>query len=921
MGYINSTKQILYPVIAICLLIFASCSKSSSSGPAPSTAETDEASFQSQGKDVQVIADRHSGIPGTTFTLTASLISEDPQSVDESVRWQWDFGNGANAEGQHVTVAYQASGVFVVELTATDSAGRQGTSRTALTVFSEEGAAKLPGDVDGDGLVAENDAELILSYIGNIEPLEEESKNAADVNLNGSVDLEDEELVRNAVDEDLISPRALLPNTGTPAEIVTILSPLLLNPNVYAEVTIDSLYTTEVFRYYLGYGTFVIPLDLWGADPTTLPESQEILIELVIDGTVQDVFTFELRALETITAPPGQLIADAIQNAKEVCTVLREDLAIYLQGFDATEEERTLVLGLVDIMESEASDLVQQYEQFMEKMNADSLKLITYIACANGLIETKNSMNNYLSNRSSSGRSASGVADFIFGNDADAIDIICSLKRGCEFMIRLDDILSPLCIGVELWFLREINPKLKATALGLVLKCKTISSLALTAELISALVPNVKKRLELVADPPEIKPGQITEVSIYGRIDMTELCSLSLEKLTDFLAEKIIERYLKKYLPKKVVRILQKSDIEDISWFSQIIDRLKDIYKDSVGSLIEFLEIEEKLKKLSEYICDKVTGLLPDDKKRILLTPNNIFKTPNPSNAGQYEFTEDKTVKYTLDPAYGCSYVKLRAEKEACNETYEGELILGSHQVYLGIVDLDSGEDVVGIHAMVVGTHDPITFENEYEIMYVNEYVVHMLIYNKEVYVPDYENLTLFNHVFGDRSIQLGSSKSRVRVNVDAFDPEFPNCPLTNEIHFLLRGDVSTNATDFSEEVAAFSPEITFQIFGTELHMVSVEIDVELRAEYSAITRFEIRDPDTWSLIDDEEVVVIGQPTTSSVFTTFKKVLTIPPTTNTVLKPLHFTIVPIIGASMSVDVKKMGGSQIEGSIRVQRVDA
>lgn len=64
-----------------------------------------------------------------TFDGTSS---SDPDG--DITRWSWDFGDGATAEGQIVTHAFDLPGKYLVMLTVIDSAGAQASTSKLVTV-------------------------------------------------------------------------------------------------------------------------------------------------------------------------------------------------------------------------------------------------------------------------------------------------------------------------------------------------------------------------------------------------------------------------------------------------------------------------------------------------------------------------------------------------------------------------------------------------------------------------------------------------------------------------------------------------------------------------------------------------------------------------------------------------------------------
>jgi hypothetical protein len=68
-----------------------------------------------------------------SFDASSSLVSNVPKDT-VAVGWAWTFGDGGTAKGEVVTHTYAKAGTYSIELTVTDSAGRQATVKESLEV-------------------------------------------------------------------------------------------------------------------------------------------------------------------------------------------------------------------------------------------------------------------------------------------------------------------------------------------------------------------------------------------------------------------------------------------------------------------------------------------------------------------------------------------------------------------------------------------------------------------------------------------------------------------------------------------------------------------------------------------------------------------------------------------------------------------
>lgn len=144
---------------ACTVLVFASLSGCSRRR----TADTGGAALAIPAFDLIVRADRYTGTPGTTFTLTAvSATGREP------IIYEWQLADGLRSSGATARVTLNAVGTFVSTVTATDATNKKVEAQMASTVFPAAGAPTkgllgvprlaLPGDLDGTGRITLEDA-------------------------------------------------------------------------------------------------------------------------------------------------------------------------------------------------------------------------------------------------------------------------------------------------------------------------------------------------------------------------------------------------------------------------------------------------------------------------------------------------------------------------------------------------------------------------------------------------------------------------------------------------------------------------------------------------------------------------------------------------------------------------------------------
>lgn len=133
-------------------------------------------------------------LPESPTTWDAIQFTDQSSDSDGTVvAWSWNFGDGGSSNEQNPTHRYRLPGTYPVTLEVTDNDGLTGS-----TVQNVEVALGL-GDVDGSGTVDVLDVRIVMQAALGIVALTPEQETAADVDMDGDVDMDDAEMLARYV--------------------------------------------------------------------------------------------------------------------------------------------------------------------------------------------------------------------------------------------------------------------------------------------------------------------------------------------------------------------------------------------------------------------------------------------------------------------------------------------------------------------------------------------------------------------------------------------------------------------------------------------------------------------------------------------------------------------------------------------------
>jgi PKD repeat protein len=651
------------------LLALVACSDSRRSAPA--TASLIPAF------DVQVVADRYTGVVGTTFQLTASS-----QSGRTPIRWDWQFGDGSTATGASVSVTYAAAGSFVSTVTGTDASGRTVAGEMLSTVFTPGAAsvgplgvprAALPGDADEDGSLSLRDALRCARVAARSQaPVDSGEVLRLDATLDGRIDASDVDAIAGALVAGAARGEGLLPERGAPGRVVRMTAPALLDPAARFRVQIGDGDPVLLDRSELGFGSFVIPPSL---------AAGAVEVALLDDVGVVTTFTFDVLPAYQTSAAPGTLFARLDQLTAASRPLARAGLVDYLAASGLPASDQAILTALWDVSAAEIVAKEQNVRLVMAQLPPEVVALLERIAVANGMLEQIESGEELLGG-------APGTAPLLLGDTglaalcwfanykSSAINTTAGFaSTACEWGGTAAAIVLGL-VAVGTIKTGVISAAALTALAGLVNACLAVSVPLAVNEVVAELAPDMKlSRLSVTADPAVLNPPSVLQSQL--RVSLTVPVDPSLcggaGKLSELVAKKAIEKVLTK-VPltarlAKLIKLLPENVQE------QLLGPLVDLVAASVGFTVNNTGLGTKLNEVGMFLCQLGTAF------GATLDPNGVLSGPVP-NIGTLQLappgTEEPSI-YTGDPNQPAT-VTFTASKTVC-----GMALTATAQVSYGL--------------------------------------------------------------------------------------------------------------------------------------------------------------------------------------------------------------------------------------------
>lgn len=548
---------------------------------------------------LDVTASPLAGAPGTQFDLTAAPFAE-----VELASVEWDLGDGSSASGATIAKSYAEPGYYFVKVIATAASGAVVEDGVLIAVLPEPGATQgplgvtlpaLPGDVDGDGVLALADALRIAQHAEQVRLLATPAEFLnADVDLDGVIDASDAQLSAQAVLLDDVLPDALLDDQGAPGKVVEIVSLHLRSAATHAVMRIGSE-TVELSRSRPGHGTFYIPLDT-PAGPT--------VATLLQDGVAVADYPLTVLPPYASADPPGTLLFAALDAVASAHAQLVEVYAPLLDRLEPTPEERAVVMALLSVAEADYATIDAQVRALLMAMPPNVLAVFEQVAHANGL---------------------SNVLDVLPPDNlllatlpGDAIVAeICKLKAIAGSAAWWSGAISTTCdvvfVGSVLVAIAGTGPTGSGSLALLAALLTTLSGwCALAAvpqavvETVDELVPDLSKAtLHVTADPTVLSASMPTaQVNVLLQLKLIDdPCANAGGNLADKLRDKVVLKVLTKgYGIKWILKALDKLP-EKLA--GELKEKIEDAVKDAVSDALDDAGLDDLFDAFQTKVCDQ----------------------------------------------------------------------------------------------------------------------------------------------------------------------------------------------------------------------------------------------------------------------------------------------------------------------------
>ena len=563
-----------------------------------------------------------------------------------------------------------------------------------------------------DGRFGPEDLALAEQSVAGELGLAFEAIDAGDLDLSGTLDARDVELMRQALQGSAVLPSALLDAYAYPGGVVAVVSPSLLDPDAEAEVFVDGEASPDVMRAILGYATFVVPASL-GA------EDADVVVDVVVevDGAVA-----EQLALRIAPSPPAPSVSakeDVLAFLSELSRIVASQGdagAAFLEEIGArsgglSDDDAAVVLSATTAAALQLDSAIAELEAILDSEDGEQLaELLQRALYANGLQEFRERAASLAPQSSLSG--SLGALSGRASNAAEAPDFarvcgkvvptICFLKTGVELLPLVSSVATAMCTLSSLSSVATLNPAVITVVTSVC--AKTLVALKLS-ELLGVFVEGLSLDMRLSSDRTTLQPHEratiTAEVTFAG---LRDICN----QLNDF-GGKHFALYGLKRLTKRLLRkspelaFIQKM-LEPFQGEEAFLSYLESI----VGTTLSVTKLDRGITWVAEFLCDLASGgATHDSRSRGLVADAREFNLQLQEPDGgrlspRLDDNETYTGRFELACAAGYSgTVVVKGSKEMCGKEKRDELTVSCGDPCPGAADGEVDIPDAGLRAAV----------------------------------------------------------------------------------------------------------------------------------------------------------------------------------------------------------------------------
>ncbi|MCI5192640.1 MAG: PKD domain-containing protein [Candidatus Electrothrix sp. AU1_5] len=524
------------------------------------------------------------------------------------------------------------------------------------------------GDIDSDGTITLNDANLVFKHISNTELLSSENISSADVDFNGEITTEDAIIIAEAANNSQQIASRILQSEASPGAAITIMSPELLDIEGTFSIEVgNSIYIQNPSRVVRGYATFMVPLDPTVQNSISVTPGP-VEVRLLRNGVVVDSYTLKIIKPEPLPDNPKEELRKLLDELIEVLALYESATSEELTSRGISGENYDILQGIITSAKLEATEAFINMKEVLEKDGGDELaKLFFIIANANGISNARELLQSILQenpfhNLRRSSMQGESPGDII-------LTPLCLMKSIVDGVKTTGTIVSFVCDALLAGTLIAaavpadgpvVDVGLLATWVGLCAKAELGISLANT---LVFLIAPLDADLKFDATPLSPQPNESVNIKAsIEAIGWDSLCGLGASAGLQWINKKLAERAVGELIRRKVTvrsifRVFQKFGGD---YYNKLLIKLQN----SVSTLISQTKIDQAIENFINTGCERFGGV------DMILDANGILTGPVP-NKGNLSFSSDGTAEYLCPD---CSseeclpLIAFTAKKKICGE-------------------------------------------------------------------------------------------------------------------------------------------------------------------------------------------------------------------------------------------------------------
>lgn len=615
---------------------------------------------------------RSYGIIGTVFDISAIIVSPD----NAAASYEWLLSDGRSFTGENISVSFSETGFFEITLTATSGSGTTSVADVGVIVHNSTsmspdilGLPNLLGDVNGDGEITLVDAHLAAKFVGRVNALSAEQQDAVDMDLSSVATFKDVGLIASAILGSSTLPNQLLTGQGAPGTVVTLVSPSLLNPEDFVEISFGGTQVQKPNRPIMGYVSFIVP---FVGDAAT-PGLKEI--KLLLNGTEASSYEFTVLEAEALPQDPAAEVALFLGELQSLLKINEALVSKQLNEYTISDLTRTTLLAAATAGRAKADEVIAQLLPLLSETGGGELaKAFFMTANANGLSEYRarvqkfNSALSGITNQTTDLQLVTALAtispDAVCDN---LLPALCALKQSASLLDAGSGAVSFACdvllaAGLGAAIFPGDGPLLEGALLSAwASACAPLEFAIDAAAVITGLVSNIDADLRLTASTNSPASGETAIITaaldVFGIDDICQIAgSKGASKVVDVLAERLVNRLI---MRKITVRAMTQI-------FTQLgekfLQKFLGLLESAAGSVITSSGIDSAILEFAQPYCEDIFGA------ELVMDASRVLTGPEP-NEGTLSFLSDGTAEYSCPETPSSTdplVVAFTAEKDIC---------------------------------------------------------------------------------------------------------------------------------------------------------------------------------------------------------------------------------------------------------------